>query len=173
MVKLNKKGLVILVAGTIGLSGLIIGCGDRVVEYKSSQFFVDLNRDSKPEHIFMVNTGKNEDKTGDQGGIFKYNDFDLMVSEGKGEGNFGEPRFVHKFYMQPSEVKFEDITNNKYPDLIYLICTGKNEDKTSDGKGALYKYLDFDLMARENNGDGTFGEPRLIKRFSKEPVGLH
>jgi len=141
-----------------GLVTALSGCGSGTTEYKTSQIFKDLNGDGKPEHFYMENTL--EDKDGNGG-----YDFDLVMKYSSGEGSFGEPRSIHRFSIKPEEVKFEDVTGDGVPDLVYLLNT--QEDK--DGNG----WYDFDLVMRTNDGNGKFGEPKLVQKFDKKPLGLY
>jgi hypothetical protein len=142
----------------VGLVAVLSGCDSRTTEYKTSQIFKDLNGDGKPEHTYMVNT--REDKDGN-----RWYDFDLVMKYGSGEGSFGEPRSIHRFPIKPEEVKFEDVTGDGVPDLVYLLNT--REDK--DGN----RWYDFDLVMRTNDGNGNFGEPKLVQKFDKKPSGLY
>jgi len=83
-----------------GVAISLSGCDSRTTEYKTSQVFKDLNGDGKPEHVYMVNTGKDEDKTGNTG-MNQWYDFDLMVRANNGDGTFGEPKIVQRFPRKP------------------------------------------------------------------------
>jgi len=107
------------------------------------------------------------EKPDGEGKPYNWNDYDLMVDKGKEEGKFESPQLIQRFSKRPLEINFEDITGDGLVDLVYLMSREK-----PDGEGKPYNWNDYDLMVGENNGDLTFEEPRLIKRFHERPVGL-
>ena len=155
------------------LSGLILalqGCNSKIENYSTSQIFKDLNNDGKLEYIYMINTGKDEDKTGNANG-YQWIDYELKIKDGKGEAQFDKPRVIQRFPIKPKEIKFKDITGDNLIDITYLISTGKDEDKTGNANG--YQWIDYELKLLKNKGNNTFEKPKTIQRYPMKPSKLN
>lgn len=144
----------------IGFLGLASLTGCYYTEHKPSEFFKDLNNDSKPEFIYLLGETK-----GKYWGNDGYRDYSLFIKEGLGDGGFRREELLHRFELEPEEFDFNDVDGDGIRDLVYLLRVTGHKNWGNDG------YTDYSLHFRKGNGDLTFNESQLIKRFEKKPRG--
>lgn len=138
---------------TGGLITILCSCGGADVEkFETTQIFKDLNRDGKPEHIYMLWNGKFG-----AGGAYE-----IFVKEGKGNAKFGEPKAIVSLPIEPEEIKIDDVNGDGIQDLLYLIWNRK--------LGSDSAYV---LALMEGRGDGSFKYPEVIESFKIKPEGLY
>jgi hypothetical protein len=130
----------------VGLAIILNSCSNAP---QTTSIFKDLDGDTKPEYIYMVYTGE----TGKWKDIPTY---ELKMKKGLGKGLFGKEILIQKFAGKPTEIRFEDITGDRIPDLSYIICTGTKGWKETPI---------FELRMRKGLGDGTFEQPKVIQKY--------
>ena len=93
---LGRKALLVS-----GLVAILSGCDTNVEQFQRRNIFEDLNKDNKPEVIYLQ---PNRKQTREEG-AYIYPTYDLMVARGDGEGNFKEPKIVLHYDERPGITK--------------------------------------------------------------------
>jgi len=139
-------------AGTLGL----FGCKERrsVAPNDKRIVYADVNKDGAQDLIYATRTSENNDDN-------NYNDWDLFLAFGDGNGGFSQARKVATIGMPPNNLQARDLNGDGNPDISYLVM--KPGVRGNDG------HSDWGLMVLDGNGDGTFKSPREVYNFDKGP----